>query len=146
MIQKMIFSFALAILIANGCMAQETPIATSIDHATTFILVGHVQRKLLYHEAWIKEVATEGNLSKFRLKQIQSRANHYLPTNGYDRFLYTMGLYQFDCIHKRYRVVEIVDYDANGQVLTRQKTTESKWMDIVPETISAALANNICRY
>ena len=141
---RMLYTIFLLSFLSFTSKAQESVIATSLDHSTNYILVGKVEKKMFHREAWIKKSSAKNDLTSFRKKEIELKTSHNLSIDGYDKFLYSMDLYQFDCKSKKYKVVEVVDYDSNGKVLAREKTTESKWIDVIPESISDKLFKVVC--
>jgi hypothetical protein len=64
---------------------------------------------------------------------------------GYDKYLYSINLLQFDCKANKFRIIETDDYDANGKVLSKDKTPTAEWIDIagaIYGSIGAVVCSN----
>lgn len=88
--------------------------------------------------------------TKYRVdNMLQQRANARLSTNGYEEYLYSIGLKKFDCINKMSGPLETLDYDVNGNVLESNKFNkdiqEQVYKAIAPESIGEKEALLVCK-
>jgi len=123
-------------LMSFNAHAQETLLYSSHEASMDYLLMGKVTKAGSIGEGWVKVINTnnltaKNNLANFRKNKIQMRENSNKSTKGYDKYLYSMHLYQVDCKTKKFRVIEESDYDENGTLLSNEKTPATEWNDDV---------------
>ncbi len=143
------FAFMLVTFLSFNTQAQERLIATTPDQSLNFSLIGKVEHMTSHQEAWIKVAhtntsTTKNTLSNFRQNKIEIRSNHNQSSEGYDKYLYSMDLYQVDCKANKFRVVESDDYDADGKLLSKGKTPDAEWIDMIYPSIFEKVGKVVC--
>jgi hypothetical protein len=58
---------------------------------------------------------------------------------------YSMIRYALNCRTDKMRVLTGTDYDKDGQVLSTEDDSETKWRDVVPESIGEMILETACR-
>jgi cell division septation protein DedD len=58
---------------------------------------------------------------------------------------YTKGLYKYNCTWREYQIVETTRYDAHDNVISSTASTETGRKHVVPEPISNALHDIVCK-
>lgn len=92
-------------------------------------------------KTWIKLVSG-GPFSSFMQGVI--RAENNLSTEGYDKYSHTMELVEINCIKRQARWLTSIDYDEKGEVLESRDTPESRWNDVVPDSIGETILEKVC--
>ena len=143
------FAIVFMIFFSVGANAQEKLVAATSDQAVNFILVGKVAKKMPYSEAWIKVVhsgttASKNNLITYRQNKIEIRTNRGKSTLGYDKYAYTMNLYQVDCKNNKFKVIEEDDYDSDGKILSKEQTPDADWNNMVTGTVFGKIGAEVC--
>jgi hypothetical protein len=83
--------------------------------------------------------------NKSREDYFRYRIKNGLSNEGWDKLSYTMSLFEIDCKKKWNKVLSILFYDTNGDVLWSDNYDESKWNYIVPDTMEDTLQKEVCK-
>ena len=136
-------------LLSFNAQAQETLLYSSPQSSLDYSLVGKPTKAGSLSEGWVKVINTnkptlKNNLTNFRASRIETRENNKQSTKGYDKYLYSMNLYQVDCKTNRFHIVEVSDYDEAGTLLSNEKTPDTEWNDLVAGTLFENIVSAIC--
>ncbi len=136
-------------LLSFNAHAQETLIYSSPQSSMDYSLVGKATKAGSMGEGWVKMINTnkptvKNNLVNFRKNRIEIRENNKQSTKGYDKYLYSMNLYQVDCKTKKFRIIEVSDYDEAGTLLSTEKTPDTEWNELVAGTLFENIVGAIC--
>lgn len=66
-------------------------------------------------------------------------------TRGYEKYSYTMNLFELDCVRKKSRILSVKDYDLKGNPLESVSIENFPWDFIAPGTIIENLYKTVCR-
>lgn len=110
-----------------------------------------------YSHAWIKTVyMTEGGRNSYK-NNIRDRFRENLGLseektnermNKWDGFSYNISHRVYDCMNKRYKILEITDYTGSGNPIVTTKTPKDKenWVDVGMDTMGDYTLFSICDY
>ena len=147
---KTVIFFAIIFItfLSAEAYGQESFITSNNNLSLSYSLIGKVEKNMGHAEGWIKMIntnnpASKNNLSNFRQNKIEIRTRFNKSVEGYDKYLYSMNLYQVDCKSNKFRVVETDDYDADGKILSKEKTPDAEWVDIAG-SIYVSIGKVIC--
>ena len=101
---------------------------------------------------WIKQVPlpesyTEVKIGKMKENKIEKGYDEFgKPKNsfqGFENYGFTILQEEIDCKKDLYRILKIIEYDMNGEVL---KNSEDKieWAYVVPGTAQMAILDSLC--
>jgi cell division septation protein DedD len=62
-----------------------------------------------------------------------------------ERYEYTVGLNEYNCMEMKYKILRATRYDSNGNAIKIVSPTEQGWEHIVPESISKELCDFVCK-
>ena len=92
-------------------------------------------------QVWMKWIYSDKPREKF----IKKARNSGLSTEGWDKLLYGIILYQIDCKKKKSRLFSVIQYDEGGNVLHNDHVDEPKWDYIVPDSSHDNLQKIVCK-
>jgi len=97
--------------------------------------------------AWLRispnnEGRVDGRAWKQRVQQLSKTG---YSTLGYDRWLYSLAFYEFDCSGHRFSIEELNDFDNTGKKLNSLGSDPRGWVDTTPNTINRKIVDAICR-
>ncbi|MCM3873685.1 MAG: S1C family serine protease [Pyrinomonadaceae bacterium] len=93
---------------------------------------------------WIKTVPLETSEGRaFRKRHIDQLDVQDVPRR--DAFSYSMEQYEFDCGHRKWRVLTAADYDEEGILLFAWGDLTSRWVATFPGSVIEAQLNFACK-
>lgn len=94
-----------------------------------------------FTKVWVKSKYLDKSAG--RVETIKNRSDQNLPTNGYEKFAFTLLAYEVNCSAQQFRLVSFIDYDDSGKVLESDEF-EGKWSNPVPESIGSGILDFTC--
>ena len=80
-----------------------------------------------------------------REKYIQYRTKKEVSPEGYDKLSNQQYLIEEDCKNHRYKILFVVNYDKDGNVIHSEKNNKrEEWEYIVPDTNGETLKKKVC--
>jgi len=66
----------------------------------------------------------------------------------WENFSYNISLYEFDCLNKRYRILEVTDYNNKGDIIikTHPNKNNLKWTNVGIDTMGDYTLFYVCDY
>jgi len=93
---------------------------------------------------WLKQTPPRDGVAAARAELIRKREENQLTTRGYDRWQYSLILFELKCRERKSRFVTRTDYDGDGQVLATDEGA-GKWNDIFPDSVAERMLDVGCK-
>lgn len=97
---------------------------------------------------WIKDRSKTAYFSEWQAHQYKLREGEYIDKERYRGLAYVLSLYEVDCDKEQMRLLNRVDYDAEGNDLgnfARHDDRGSGWEAVVPDSVGEMIASEACR-
>jgi len=153
------FIFILSLTVLSACSVQQKTITQNgwkdvavIHELEVYVDTISIKQEENYHYAYIKNVyMTENSHAAYidKLRKAYSKdKNVENKLKKWDDFSYNISYCEYDCANKRYRILEIADYDRNGNLIVKTKTdkTKSKWLNVGIDTMGDYTLFFVCDY
>ena len=97
---------------------------------------------------WLKQIPVTHNATeKQRIVNaiISNRKLNKMNTEGYDKYAYTLTLFEFDCSGRKARGISIKDYDEAEKLLSTDTKEGSPFAPVVEGSSSEVVLKAVCR-
>jgi len=78
-------------------------------------------------------------------REIQRRINDGVSTKGYDKLSHNVSLIEIDCKKRKVNYLLGIEYDTDGNILSKFSSERTKWFEIVPDTVMDTLREKVCK-
>jgi len=93
---------------------------------------------------WVKDDAIKSRKG-LKSRIVRERKKQGLSLEGFEKYSYTLTLYDFNCKERKYRTIQIMAYDDRGRTLDSIDAGDAaEWKNIVPDTLGDEILEAVC--
>lgn len=120
--------------VLNGTsFGQNFFLGTSGDGVSEYyILNATVDSRMGVTEVFSRIKPVEGKLPEFREQETKNRQRANLSTEGFDKLAYYRRKIQYSCKAKKFRIVEVIYYDAKGKEIDKEERNDKTRWEAIP--------------
>ncbi|NDW19550.1 hypothetical protein D0T53_11600 [Dysgonomonas sp. 216] len=157
------FIFLIGLAFLSSCSVQKQGQSKTeygwqdvvvIEDLEVFVDTTDIRQQNGLYYAYVKNVYTTDDsravyVNKIRKvfeKQGNKKADEKIKK--WENFSYNIALYEFDCPNKRYRILEVTDYDKRGQKILATKPNKNtvNWVNVGIDTMGDYTLFFVCDY
>ena len=90
--------------------------------------------------AWVKRSLSDQGREK-AIQEIKSAGKY---TEGFEKLAEDRVLNEVDCAQKKFRIISVVRYDADGKILSSQNVDQKDWLPMQPGTNGGIFLKKVC--
>jgi len=75
-----------------------------------------------------------------RIEEVRSTGD---SVKGFERWSHTLTHYEFDCFESKIRVLDVIDYDDDGDILLSVRNVTG-WRNTIPGTFAETMQETVC--
>lgn len=148
------FSFLLGLVFSCSLYAQDNwKDVVVVEDLEVYVDTLSIEYKDNYYYAWVKTVyLTENSQSAYvdKIRKSYKKQDEKLEKKlkKWDGFKYNISYRMYDCLNKRYKVLEVTDYSANGKKIIKTKPNKNnvRWLNVGTDTMGDYTLFFICDF